>query len=86
MGWIRRPISEQAPEGLLNEASTVFPRLPNLVDAKDTRVVEAGAVVDRTRVLSELEEASTERVVIDGVPVVAEVELGDVCIRHGRFS
>jgi len=73
---------EKWGEGLTNEAPAVITRLPHLVHSEDTVLVEAGAVVNRSDGLSEVEEAGAESVVVHGVPVVAELELRDMCVRH----
>src|SRR4051794_37422288 len=67
-------------EGFFDEARAVLERLPDLVHAEDAVVVEAGAVVDCPLGSPEVEEASAERVVVHGVAVVAEIELGDVSV------
>jgi len=71
---------EEGLERFFDEARAVFARLPDLVHPEDAVVVEAGAVMDSSLGLSEVEEASAERVVVHGVAVVAEIELGDVCV------
>jgi hypothetical protein len=75
-------IGEEWRERLLDETRAVLLRLPDLVDAEDAGVVEAGAVVDRSPGLPEVEETSAERVVIHRVPIVTEIELGDVRVCH----
>jgi len=86
MRCVGRTLGEEGLEGLFDKAGAVFARRPNLIHPEDTSVVEAGAVVDRPRGISEVEKASAERVVIHGVAVVVEVELGDMrMLRVGRM-
>ena len=84
MRCVRRPLGEEGLERLFHKAGAVFAGRPNLIHPEDTSLVEAGAVVERPRGLSEVEEASAERVVIHRVAVVAEVELGDIALCHER--
>jgi hypothetical protein len=82
MGSVCRSRGEERLEGLFDKAGAVFSGRPDLVHPEDTSIVEAGAVVERPCRLSEVEEASAERVVIHGVAVVLELELGDMRVGH----
>src|SRR3954453_8830360 len=82
MGRVGGAFGEKWGEGLTNEAPAVITRLPHLVHSEDTVLVEAGAVGNRSGGLSEIEEAGGEGLRVHGVPVVAELELSDMCIRH----
>src|SRR4051794_15412952 len=79
--WVGGASGEEWLERLLDETRAVLVRFPDLVDAEDAGV-EAGAVVDRSPGLPEVEETGAERVVVHRIAIVAEIELSDVRVRH----